>query len=61
MNNEFGLDVDYFKKNLSVILRNTDRYMPSEMARVMLRLCKVANHQSKIDIFDEEENKGLVK
>lgn len=45
MMNEFGLDVDYFRKNLKQLERDVDRYTPSEMHRALMRLASVADHQ----------------
>ncbi len=42
MNNEHGLDVDYFRKNLEMILRDIDNYTPAEMFRALIRLGSVA-------------------
>lgn len=43
MDNEYGLDVSYFKKNLERITRDIDRYTPSEMRRALTRLAEVAD------------------
>lgn len=42
MNNDYGLDVDYFKKNLLVIYRDAENYTPEEMERALKRLAVVA-------------------
>ena len=48
MTNEYGLDVDYFKKNLQQIVRDANNYTPGEMKRALKRLAKVAKHQSEV-------------
>lgn len=42
MQNQYGLDVAYFRKNLKVILRDIDRYTPAEMQLALKRLSDVA-------------------
>lgn len=39
--NEYGLDVNYFKEKLSLILRDIGCYNPEEMHRELLRLASV--------------------
>lgn len=48
MTNEYGLDVNYFKDKLFLIVRDVDRYTPAEMKRELERLMKVAEHQEKV-------------
>lgn len=43
MTNEYGLDVDYFKKKLKLVVRDADRYTPDEMARELARLSVAAD------------------
>lgn len=38
MKNRYGLDVDYAKRKLNLILRDMDNYTPSEFAREVARL-----------------------
>ena len=45
MTNEYGLDSRYFKEKLSQIVRDADRYTPSEMKRALRRLSRVAKRQ----------------
>lgn len=45
MINEYGLDVDYFKRKLNLVLRDADRYTPDEMARELARMSVVANSE----------------
>ena len=47
MNNEYGLDVSYFRKNLKQILRDIKCYKPSEMKRALRRLSDVAEKQKE--------------
>lgn len=49
MNNEYGLDAAYFRKNLEILLRDVDRYTPAEMNRACQRLANVALPHSQID------------
>lgn len=44
--NAFGLDTDYFKEQLSLILRSTSHYTPGEMQRALKALSDVAQHQA---------------
>lgn len=39
--NEYGLDVNYFKEKLSLILRDIENYKPEEMHRELSRLAAV--------------------
>lgn len=41
--NEYGLDVDYFNRKLSQIVRDVRSYAPAEMARALARLVVVAD------------------
>ena len=43
--NEYGLDVRYFKQKLSQIVRDADRYTPSEMERALTTYADVAKGQ----------------
>lgn len=45
MDNQFGLDAAYFKKNLEQLARDADNYTPAEMCRALDRLLEVAQHQ----------------
>jgi len=42
MDNEYGLDANYFKNKLSLIARDADNYTPDEMYRELTRLAEVA-------------------
>ena len=46
--NEYGLDVRYFKEKLRLIVRDADRYTPSEMERALLVYADVAKGQKGI-------------
>lgn len=65
MTNEYGLDVDYFKKKLELILRDVGNYTPDEMYRELSRLADVTgtdetNLQLNLKIMElEAENKKL--
>ena len=43
--NEYGLDVRYFKEKLKQIVRDADRYTPSEMQRALTVYADVAEGQ----------------
>lgn len=43
--NEYGLDVRYFKEKLNQIVRDADRYTPSEMERALMTYADVAKRQ----------------
>lgn len=55
MVNEYGLDVEYFKKKLRLVVRDAYRYTPKEMARELARLSVTANKEV---IKEKEFNKG---
>lgn len=54
MTNEYGLDVDYFKGKLKIILRNIGNYTPQEMYNALTRLALVAEEEG--EIFKEKYN-----
>ena len=43
--NEYGLDARYFKQKLKQIVRDADRYTPSEMERALMTYADVAKSQ----------------
>lgn len=43
MKNEYGLNVDYFKRYFELMLRDADSYTPDEMARSLARMSVVAD------------------
>lgn len=49
MKNRFGLDQDYFERNLSVLLRDICIFRPDEMARALVRLAIVADGFTAIE------------
>ena len=55
MVNEYGLNVEYFKKKLRLVIRDAYRYTPDEMARELARLSVTAN---KKVIKEKEFNRG---
>ena len=54
MTNEYGLDARYFKQHLGIIVRDADRYTPSEMTLALQRLSDVAKSQ----IAEKETSHG---
>lgn len=54
MTNEYGLDVDYFKGKLKIILRDIGYFTPQEMYNALTRLAGVAAQESKS--FKENQN-----
>jgi len=44
--NEYGLDADYFRKKLSAIVRDVDRYTPDEMFNELSKYVMVAANQA---------------
>lgn len=42
MPNQYGLDADYFKKKLKLIVRDAEMYTPDEMFAELTRLAGVA-------------------
>lgn len=51
MKNEYGLDVDYFRRYFELMVRDVRNYTPDEMARSLLRMSMVAD--SKVMLEDE--------
>lgn len=45
MTNQYGLDVDYMRRNLNIILRSLSNAKPDEFARSMMRLAVVADER----------------
>ncbi|MGU5685240.1 hypothetical protein ACV1DN_13610 [Aeromonas allosaccharophila] len=45
MTNEYGLDVDYFRKRLKRVLRGIERYTPEELARELARTAATASQE----------------
>ena len=67
MSNRYGVDGEYFKKELEVVIRSMDSYTPSELLRVFNGLmgavrpidsCAKCEKQSLV-IFDDESNECL--
>ena len=54
MDNEYGLDADYFKKKLTLIVRDISQYTPSEMYRELIRLSLTAATQADIKVEVKE-------
>lgn len=54
MNNQFGLDADYFNQKLGLLLRDMRHYTPDELARQLARLSKAADG----DVLLEPEFSG---
>ena len=44
MKNRYGVDVDYFKKNLDMVIRDIDNYTPDELSLAFHRLSEVASN-----------------
>jgi len=43
MKNEYGLDIDYFKRYFELMVRDVANYTPDEMARSLARMSVVAD------------------
>ena len=43
MKNRYGLDTGYIGKNLNLIQRHMENYLPSEMRRVLMRLASTCD------------------
>lgn len=56
MKNEYGLDVTYFAKKLSLVLRDVSRYTPQEMARELHRLAMTADENTVCELVDDYVN-----
>jgi hypothetical protein len=50
MTNEYGLDVNYFKGKLKLIVRDLDRYTPAELFRELSRLSLTASDQADMNV-----------
>ena len=50
MANEFGLDVNYFKSKLKLIVRDLDRYTPAELFRELSGLSLTAADQGDMNV-----------
>lgn len=57
MINRYGLDVDYFKRKLKIIIRDVDNYTPSELARELARMSRTSD--SKVLLEEEFSIKEL--
>lgn len=44
--NRFGVDQDYFTKNLEILIRDMTNYTPAELARSLGRLAMTANAET---------------
>tara|TARA_R110001606_G_scaffold362885_1_gene516752 strand:- start:243 stop:452 length:210 start_codon:yes stop_codon:yes gene_type:complete len=51
MANEYGLDHDYFRKKLKLVVRDSKMYTPDEMFNELSRLVVVAAHQANLDVL----------
>lgn len=57
MKNEYGLDISYTRGKLDLVLRDLDRYTPSELARELGRICgdkRVDQLESAIAVYKSE-------
>lgn len=50
MNNKYGLDAEYFKKKMKLIVRDVDNYSPNEMFNELSRLSLVAATQADLNV-----------
>lgn len=57
--NEYGLDSDYFKRELQKLSERSDRYTPIEMSRALLTLEKCTNGFSKCKICGGHNTKSM--
>ena len=46
MNNKYGLDHDYFRKKLKLVVRDSKSYTPDQMFNALSRLMMVAATQA---------------
>ena len=51
MANAYGLDHDYFRKKLKLVVRDSKMYTPDEMFNELSRLVVVAAHQANLDVL----------
>lgn len=52
MNNQYGLDEDYFRKKLKQILKHLDSHTPEELARSLGMLALVSHEDALLDDLD---------
>lgn len=52
--NEYGLDVNYFKNKLSLLVRDIDCYKPEELYRELSRLANVVASQAQQPTVTDE-------
>jgi len=50
MTNEYGLDINYFKGKLKLVLRDIDRYTPAELFRELSRLSLTSADQADMNV-----------
>ena len=50
MTNEYGLDVNYFKGKLKLVLRDIDRYTPTELFRELSQLSLTSADQADMNV-----------
>lgn len=61
MTNEYGLDVNYFKEKLKLILRDVGNYTPDEMYRELTRLADVASPDKTYNPIQDKAQDILTK
>lgn len=49
MTNQYGLDADYFKLKLRLVVRNINSYTPAELARELGRLASTADKSALLE------------
>jgi len=57
MNNQYGLDANYFREALSLIARDVENYTPAEMSLALERLGRVACHQHHVVVAQEAKKR----
>ena len=50
MTNEYGLDINYFKGKLKLVLRDIDRYTPAELFRELSQLSLTSADQADMNV-----------
>ena len=57
--NKFGLDCAYFHRELKRVNNDLQYYRPDELARALVRLAFVANHETAVNtVAAEEQTQG---
>lgn len=60
MTNKYGLDVNYFKGKLELILRDIDHYTPQELSREFEKMVVLLYSEEQFDAAFEKAMQKLI-